>query len=208
MPARLELTPEETDEGGFLRWENGERFSLSAPILRVTLANLIDGTTLESLREVFEYWVKMERDNCDLLRRGLLRFRMPASYRVNQMPSSIGEMGNARPEPELLRRGILSTAEAVECLGGQLAMLEDRAGALWAALLLDHLQRSRTEAFKGEAFWQTRVPGVLGKVVCSGLSEAMPQSPEFGYAGLDAVENLVADNALVSRYLRGAGKVP
>jgi hypothetical protein len=202
MPVRLELVPEETDDGTFVAWENGERFSLSAPILRVTLGDLINGATLESIREVFKHWIKMERDNCDLLRRGLLRFRVPYEYTVNQMPSSMIEGGNARPGPDLLKRCIVSTAESIECLGGQLAYLGDREGALYAALLLDHLQKKRPEAFEGEASWRNRVPGTLGQHVCNGLNKAMAETPEYRYAGLEAVENMIKKDELVSRYLK------
>ncbi len=40
---------------------------------------------MEALRKVFQYWVQFDRENCDLVRQGLLRFRIPASYRVNEL---------------------------------------------------------------------------------------------------------------------------
>ena len=97
-PSRLELQPGDGADGQFVAWENGEKFSLSAPIIRATLADLIDDEKMESLRNVFRCWVRFDRENCDLVRQGLLRFRMPASYRVNQMPDAgIGELGSAHP---------------------------------------------------------------------------------------------------------------
>jgi len=42
LPVRLELKPEEMDDGKSIPWENGESFSLSAPIIRATIAELSD----------------------------------------------------------------------------------------------------------------------------------------------------------------------
>jgi hypothetical protein len=118
LPPRLELVPEDCEGGAFIDWKDGEKFSLSAPILRVTMGDLMDHDKLTDLRKVFTHWVRLDRENHDLLRNGLLRFRMPSSYKVNEIPSSgIGEMGNAFPDDALLRRGILTLAESVECIG-------------------------------------------------------------------------------------------
>jgi hypothetical protein len=42
LPVRLELKPEGRDDGKSVPWENGESFSLSAPIIRATIADLSD----------------------------------------------------------------------------------------------------------------------------------------------------------------------
>jgi hypothetical protein len=57
LPARLELRPEDTEDGRFVSWEpgRGDSFSLSAPILRVAIADLVNGGTLERLRQVLAH---------------------------------------------------------------------------------------------------------------------------------------------------------
>jgi hypothetical protein len=115
LPKQLELRPEQIDDGKFVEWTNGTHFSLSAPILRVTLPDLLDTGMMTRLRDVFTEWVRMDRDNCDLVRHGLLRFRMPGAYKVNESPlGSIAEMGNAFPDISHMQRGILTAAEGAE----------------------------------------------------------------------------------------------
>ena len=188
LPARLELKPEDLEEGKFVEWAGGQKFSLSAPILRASLADLVDAERSTNMRKVFTYWVRVDRENLDLLRYGLLRFRMPASYRVGEIPASgIGEVGNAIPSDDCLRRGILTLAEGLECIGGQLGQRGDRKAALLSALLLDHLQKQNGPVFEGQPRWRHRVPGQLGSFVCSGLNECRPSPASYRYGGIDAV---------------------
>jgi hypothetical protein len=206
LPPRLELVPEDCEDGAFIDWQGGEKFSLSAPILRATLGDLIDHDKLTELRKVFTHWVRLDRENLHLLQNGLLRFRMPPSYKVNKIPSSgIGEMGNAVPDDALLRRGILTLAEGVECIGGQLGLRGDRMAALFAALLLDHIQKAYSSLFEGEPRWRHRVPGVLGNIVCRGLNECMLSPAPYLYTGIDAVMETLAGEPLVDRFLKDLG---
>lgn len=112
--ARLELKPEDADDGHFVQWDYRESFSLSAPIIRATLGDLSNDDRMESLRNVFTDWVHLDRENCDLVRQGLLRFRMPVSYKVNQRPNIalMQEAGNAVPGREFLNRGISTWRKA------------------------------------------------------------------------------------------------
>lgn len=144
----LELTPSSDEEGGAARWDNGTRFSLSAPIIRIEVNDLLDGEKLDSCRRVLQYWVSVDRDNCTLRRMGLLRFRMPQSYRVNEVPaSSIAELGNIRPTLEQMNAAILNMVEVLDCAGHQLLETQDRKGALYAGLLLHYLRVSRGSLF-------------------------------------------------------------
>lgn len=189
VPDHLELCPEDTDDGCFVEWADGVRFSLSAPILRVGLEDLIDDERMAELRSVFAHWVRVDRENIDLLRYGLHRLRMPTPYRVNEVPAiGIGETGNVAPSDDLLRRGILTLAEGLECIGGQLGWREDRVAALMSALLLDHLQGHYASVFENQPRWRHRVPGVLGNQVCTALNEAF-QIDTYRYAGLDALRD-------------------
>ncbi len=208
LPDRLELTPEDRDDGEVVRWENGENFSLSAPVIRATIADLINDETMEIMCDVFRRWVHYDRENCDLVRQGLLRFRMPPSYRVNQVPDdSIAEVGYGEPEPEFLKRGILTLAEGAECIGGQLGRQGDLSGALRAALLVDHLQRNYGAVFTKLPRWADRLPADLGSIVCRGLNEALAdqQDTQYLYRGLEEVQKALEDNPIVRRFLTSKG---
>jgi hypothetical protein len=202
VPDRLELTPEDRDDGHFVEWKDGTSFSLSAPILRVTIADLLDDTRMKDLRTVFTEWIRLDRDNCDLVRHGILRFRMPDLYEVNKVPSlSIGEIGIALPELWQINRGIVATAEATECIGGQLGRRGDRYAALAAALFVDHVQQEYPDAFRGHIHWGHRLPADLGKIVCEGLNSALNGAPHYRYAGIDNVAEALQSNSQVTEFL-------
>lgn len=202
LPPRLELRPEDTEEGTFINWENGQSFSLSAPILRVTVADLLNEATMRELREVFAYWVRQDGENCDLARFGLLRFRMPPTYEVNRVPcGAMGELGNRVPELSLLTRGMLTAAESAECIGGQLGSQGDKFGALLAALFVNHLHQNYKTAFKDAPRWSNRLPGDLGRIVAWGLNKFFPGEGKYLYQGVDEVTAALKDDPIVKKFL-------
>jgi hypothetical protein len=206
VPGRLELKPEISKEGKTPAWSGAEGVSLSAPIVEVTMADLMDKSRMEELKTVFECWVVFDRENCDLMRQGLLRFRMPYEYSTNEVPNrSLIEVGVSMPDPKLLERGILALAESAECIGGQLGKLGDRAAALRAALLVRQLQNSHPELFNQHLRWQSGFPGDLGSLVCEGLRTLLnsDRNPPYQYEGLDAVETALESDELVKRFLQG-----
>lgn len=143
---RLVLIPGEGDEGERPQWSDPANFSMSAPILRVGLADLTDAKRLAYLRTVFEFWVGVDRDQCNMRRMGLLRVREPANYRVNELPSNYAtvEQGMTRPPPKQLQRAMETLVETLDCLGHQV-LESDQALALHAALLLHHIRTTRSE---------------------------------------------------------------
>jgi hypothetical protein len=205
LPSRFALIPEDLEQGGFSEWKDGDTFSLSAPIIRVSLSDLTNADTMKNLGLVFQYWVSVDRENCDLIRYGLLRFRMPPKYRVNELPDgSIAEMGSTVPEREFLRRGIVTLAESAECVGAQLGRRGDRAAALRAALLVDHLRKTYGEIFDGVLRWaRSRLPGDLGTFVPRDLNEALNDGQDGGYLyrGLEAIQAVLDADPVVKRFL-------
>lgn len=205
LPSRLELKPEERDDGEFISWENGEVFSLSAPIMRATIADLIDGDKMEALRKVFQSWVQFDGENCDLVRQGLPRFRIPASYRVNELPKKgISQLGYASEEMEYLERGILRLTESAECIGGQLFRLGDRSGAVYAALLVRHLLKRYESAFAG------KLQGVVGLGDLVFMSKRLNDALEalqngrvvrYAYMGIDEIGKALENDPIVKRFL-------
>jgi hypothetical protein len=205
LPNRLVLTPEDTAAGTAVQWESAENYSLSAPILQVSCADLISDEKMKTLREVFKQWVQIDRENCDLVRKGLLRFRMPHSYRTNEAPGGgIVEVGLRAPEAAFLRRGIQTLAESAECVGGQLGNLNDLPGALRAALLVDHLTKTYPDVFASLPRWRdTRIPADLGIVVVQGLNKLVEDQggAPYLYRGLDELQKVFDSQPLVQRFL-------
>jgi hypothetical protein len=203
LPNRLVLTPEDIVEGASTDWTNGEEFSLSAPIIQVSCSDLTSDEKMNTLKEVFKSWVQIDRENCDLVRYGLLRFRMPYSYRVNEGPGGgVTEIGLAVPESKFLSRGILTLAESAECIGGQLGRRGDLPGSLRAALLVDHLTRIYTQVFGDIPRWQgQRVPADLAMIVVQGLNKVSEDKSSYLYRGLDEVQKALENYPLVQRFL-------
>ena len=200
----LTLVPGSGQEGHFVEWRDGFEFSLSAPILQISVVDLLDEAIVTQRREVFRQWVMLDRSNCDLLRQGLLRFRMPTRYVVNETPGqSFGEMGNEAPELEHMIRGVLTAAEGTECVGGQLGRRGDRKGALLAALFVDHLQKMYPQAFAGHDRWRHPLPGDLGRIVCQGLNRS---GSSYRYKGLDAVSAALLRQPRVSSFIDSAAQ--
>ncbi len=203
LPERLELRPEASAEGQFVQWDSGESFSLSAPIIRATCGDLPDGEKMERLREVFSYWVGFDRENIDLVRQGLLRFRMPASYRTNQI-SNAGtiEAGSLVPERRFINRGILRLAESAECIADQVLRQGDVGGALRAALLVRHLCNSYPEVFEQHPRWSGGTPGGLGSLF-SRLNEGLRDvgGPTYLFQGIDEIAKALDENPIVKTLL-------
>jgi hypothetical protein len=202
-PPTLQLTPGKGSAGEVLRWEDGSSFSLSAPVIEAGISDLTDDNQLGRLKAVFSQWVDFDRENCDLIRQGLPRFRMPNSYVTNKLSTELFEGGlSLSAEPGVVDRGLLRLAEALECLGGFLGNMGDRAFALEAAMLLDRIQKEHGSIFSGKAYLQERVSGQLGQIVNRSLNKALGE-PEGGflYAGIEAVERAIADLPIVKRYL-------
>jgi len=201
IPDRVELIPGYDQVGEFDPCANLPRCRLSAPILQIALPDLTDQARMEELRNVFAYWVTLDRENCEFVRAGLLRFRRPHGYKTNELPFTNTQLDLSQPRDEDLQRGLLRLAEAIECIGGQLARRprDNRAFGLEAALLLDRIQREFPDVFKGNPFWNMRVPGNLNQYVVSRLRQTSENG--YLYSGLDAVEAALADIPLVKQYL-------
>jgi hypothetical protein len=206
LPAQVEFRPGDGDghNGTFDPCFGLPIVSLSAPILQVNLADLTDEDRMKQLRDVFAYWVGLDRDNCELVRAGLLRFRRPQSYETNKMPSTNVQLGLSYVDDQILKRGLSRLAEAIECIGGQLAhpYRSNYAFGLEAAMLLDRIQKEFPSAFEGDHFWNTRIPGLLNMYVVSRLRQAIGNTG-YHYSGMDAVETALANVPLIQRYLKG-----
>ena len=202
---RLELIPSTGDDGLHAQWQDPTKFQLSAPILRVTLNDLMDKEKLAHFRKVMQFWVGVDRKSCNFRRMGLLRLREPHSYRVNELPNTdIVEQSNTKPTPEQMKLAIESMVEVLDCVGYQLLHEGDRKGALHAALLLNHLRKSRTEIFKGNSRWSTNYPWGLEYAVASALHNSLKPNQELKYAleDLDEVIQQVTETQTFAHFAK------
>jgi hypothetical protein len=205
-PPRLDLMPSTQDEGEFAQWKDGERFSLSAPILRVSLGDFLDETKLQSLRNVLQTWIALDNYNCDLRRIGILRFRMPHRYRTNEVPDLTGfvERGIIRPTPLQLSRAVRTLFEVIDCVGAQLAAHDDRIAALYAALLMRHLRTSRSAEFADDPRWRLEVSSSVESDVALALnaaSDAGASAATYDFTRLERLLGEVTNLNAVSAYL-------
>ena len=135
---RIELIPSNADVGNCAQWKDGERFGLSAPILRITLKDLIRGDKFDLYRNVLRFWIAADRDACALRR--MAASPAPHEYRVNEVPGvSNSEQGMTQPSEEHRAAAIRTAVEVLDYIGGQLLRSGDRQGAVYAALLLRRL---------------------------------------------------------------------
>ena len=144
---RLVLTPSLGDEGEHPQWRDNVHFDMSVPILRVTFADMTRKKRLAHLRKVFEFWVAIDRNQCNMRRMGLLRVREPHRYRVNEIPVDAGtvEQGMSMPTDSQLKLAMETLVEVVDCVGHQAIMRDDPTFGLYAALLLHHIRTTRPE---------------------------------------------------------------
>jgi hypothetical protein len=145
---QLELIASQVDEGKCAQWESAERFDLSAPILRVTLANLVRSEMMEQFHKVLGFWVQADADASMLRRMGLLRFWMPHRYRVNEVPSGSNvQQGMTRPSENHRAAGVRTAVEVLDYIGDQLLRAKDTEAAIYAAWLLRRLVERDPQIF-------------------------------------------------------------
>ena len=204
---KLTLEPSNDVDGKSAQWSDDDRFSLSAPIIRVSLAELSDPDRLEQLRKTFQYWVRLENYNCDLRRVGILRFRMPAKYRTNEIPTHSGfiEQGKWKVTPEQLTRALHTLVEVVDCVGHQLHGAGDRESALHAALLLRHILSVRQPELANDPRWSLGVSPSLVTEVARELNDPIC-SEGYAFEGLDKLATIVLELTPVKKYLSATAK--
>lgn len=200
-PTRLTLTPGKVRLGQPVAWKGGRKFSLSAPILRVETTDLGDAIKLAQLKRVLEFWVDVDRRNGDLLRTGLLRFRMPAQYRTNEIPADTGmvEQGSVAPTQKGLEAALLALVDAADCVGHQLQVQGDRAGALFAAMLIRYFFQSRGAIFAQDGRWPTGATMFLREIAAA-AALASGEERKYVFETIDKIMAGVAADPLVMKF--------
>lgn len=84
LPNRLELVPTTDETGRNTQWEGGSTFSLSAPILDVTIQDLLNDQFHRKAWDVLKFWIGYELENLSRIKAGIHQFTMPDGYRPNE----------------------------------------------------------------------------------------------------------------------------
>lgn len=130
---------------------------------------------------------------------------MPYAYRVNEVPNGgMIEQGMTLPTEQQLALAVRALLEATDCVGDQLRLRGDRAGALRAALLLQHLRQTHGADFADDPRWR---PGTMTGVdmqVSLELNRILDPSATSSYAfeGLNQVIRALDGIDLVATYAR------
>lgn len=174
--------------------------TLSAPIVRLTIADFLSEKAMKCAGEVLKYWVRVDRENCMLRQMGVMRLRVPTQYRVNEMPDDdIVELGITRPPAQQLERLTATAMEVADCLGHQL-LSGDRQTAAYAALFARRLRSERTT--KSASPFESDISMQLNEFV---------RSPPAGYVyqGLDELTaQSIAVGTIAGRFVRGMASKP
>jgi len=111
------------------------------------MPDLLDTERMSHLREVFEFWIKIDEKMAMFHRIGVLRLRGPDAYSVNEIPTNAGlvELGIMTPTKAQMDRAMETLVEMLDCLGDQIRS-SDPHGATYAALLMNHIRTKRGDA--------------------------------------------------------------
>ncbi len=190
---KLALKPSRSDEGDHVQWRDPTQFDLSAPILRVTLQDLLAPEKLAHLRAVFDFWVRNDELNCMLRRMGLLRVREPQKYFTNVVPSdsAIVEQGMQLPTTDQQLQSIKTLVEVVDCVGHQMLAQGDRQAALYACALLRHLRQTKGDVFDDDLRWPRDRPWSMEFEAARMLDVMLDRRPQYALESLDAAMKFI-----------------
>lgn len=176
LPPSLELTPEDCETGESTQWSTGASFSLSAPIVDRTIADLLDESIWQQARAVIDSWLRAEQEN--LARRSMQVpvFSMPYRYAAN-VAGFGGTVFQSSSLPHRMEGVRTSLGELLPWLAHAYSYQGDIGGMARVALLLRYL-------FPEYIGPQTPDAGLANLAVNSALGL---QPPRYVYDGVDQI---------------------
>jgi hypothetical protein len=139
LPSRLQLMPQTQNEGQCKEWINNETYSLGAPILHMSITDLLDVKFHADAKAVLQYWVDIENENISRVRAGIYLFHRPYQYQTNSKDDPQGETVRGTTKACDLTLTVKHVKMCVAHLSDQLYRHDDMAGATFSAMLLRHL---------------------------------------------------------------------
>jgi hypothetical protein len=179
-PERLEIIPEARSrgqDGRCTHWTGRHSFGLDQPILDFTVNEMLDNEFWSNARKVFSQWIEIDNDNLARVGSGLLKCRMPSSYRTNDCwVGGWSEFWLQFPNLEQFDQTTVRLKEPIEWIADQLLRKGDYEGAAKAALVHRHL-------------FPKDLDGPLGKVQHV-LNDQLRKNT-YDYAGVDHLGALI-----------------
>jgi hypothetical protein len=203
-PSKLKLTPLDEDVGRVAQWAHPEQYSLSKPILRVSVEDFMDDKKLSVYREVMQSWVRLDSLQCDRKRNGILRIETPLEYQTNEVPGGGWiQQGLLRPNAEQLSRAVNTLVDVVDCVGHQLLVHGDKTNALYAALLLRSLRSTRQADLANNPIENQGLVSPFESEVANGLNQAMDArtEPPYIFEGIEKATGALRACPTISKYL-------
>ena len=113
------------------------------------------------------------------------------------------EQGRWIPTETQLKRAVKTLVEVVDCVGDQLRGTGDRAGALYAALLLRYLRTSRATQFANDPRWSLLISSSLEAGVAGKLNQALGNTKGgYTFEGMERLFKDLAEVPFVTEYLK------
>lgn len=190
LPERLELVPARDSEGKCTQWEGGTTFPLSAPILNASVQDLFDEDFYRNAREVLGFWISVDLDNLQRMRRGVHLFEMPAQYRSNSKGFG-GLVTQGIRYAENIEPAMNHVKESLAWISSQLYRRDDLAGAARCAILLRHFFKDDYSGLTHDTFLHDAINKILGR-----------SGPNYLYVGVDEL------NAMIDQQLTKGSNEP
>ena len=171
LPARLELIPEDTNEGRAMQWDGGERFSLSAPILDFTFDRTLRDDFPEWASHILTQWIEIDGKNLARIRTNLPVFSMPSEYRTNEElhPGLWIRQFQSNPPGGVRDAAILSLMPTLRWLVCIMMSSGQPGMALRVALLARHLCGGEPEELAGVLIEVNKLVAPEGENVYRGI---------------------------------------
>jgi hypothetical protein len=161
LPDRLELVPGTGSEGECTQWQGDTTFSLSAPILDVSISELFDDEMHRRASDVLRYWIDVDLENLARIRNGIRTFAMPGGYKTNATGFSSRVTQGINNDPDLTQ-ALARMKECVAYVCLQLQRKGDLAGGLRCAMLLRHFFPEERDGVTHNVFLHNAINDLLG----------------------------------------------
>jgi hypothetical protein len=192
LPDLLELIPSTDKKGKCTQWEGSTKFSLSAPILDVSVQDLLENESHQQALETLSSWIGFDLENLARIKAGIHSFTMPGEYKTNstEFPSSITQGVINAPD---LTSALEHVRESVSYLSSQLFHKGDLASAVRCAILLRHF-------FKNDK-WRGTHDAQLHRAV----NQIIKGDRDYLFRGVDTLNDMI-DQRLTGTEMYGSNE--
>jgi hypothetical protein len=163
LPNRLRLEPQAQYEEECKQWKDNETYSLGAPILDMSISDLLDDKFHANAKAVLQYWIDIENENISRVRAGIHLFHRPYKYQTNSKDDPQGEVVRGTVKACDLTLTMKHVKMCVAHLSDQLYRHDDMAGATFSAMLLRYLFKEDYSGLTQSRDLLTALNAVVGK---------------------------------------------